>query len=640
MRRGLKRFAAKARLLLVRLFVPAPARRRELEDLFGRTAAAFGQPVPPARGRSVRARLDDFTEATRAWAEAALANGEDLEGIDDRLYRSSRHLGRIYRARLGIGNLSEVFAAARAIYRDLGIDLRGDHRTGNIVVRRCRYSACYSARVCGVISALDRGLFAGLAGGGELAFSQRISEGCTQCRAGFHAPGQPARRAIVVGSGAGGAAAARELQGAYQVTILEAGGDFRPLSLPFRWMERLRGWGLLFDARAVGLVFPSMKVRKATGGMLVVNGRSAGGTTTLSTGNALRFDAKLRSLGVDLDEEFAQLGREVPRSTEHRAWWTPATRQLFAACEELDLSPRPTPKMIDFGRCRRCGRCILGCPNGAKWDSRRLLEDAARRGAALESGSRVRRVVIQDGKAVGVIARRGLRTVFHPADLVVLAAGGLGTPVILQRSGIRTEPRLFVDPVLCVAAPWAGSGQRREIPMPFVVQRPGYIVSPYFDYVSWLFDRRWRRPADRMLGLMIKLADTECGSVSPRGTERIGKTLTGADRQRLDEAVELCTRIFEKLGVDRRTVFLGTLNAGHPGGTLPLTAADAETLHPGRLPPNLYVADASLLPASLGNPPILTIMALAMRIGRICAGQSSSKTFAANVSRNIARVVA
>ena len=77
----------------------------------------------------------------------------------------------------------------------------------------------------------------------------------------------------------------------------------------------------------------------------------------------------------------------------------------------------------------------------------------------------------------------------------------------------------------------------------------------------------------------------------------------------------------EKLGVDRRTVFLGTLNAGHPGGTLPLAAADADTLHPDRLPANLYVADASLLPASLGNPPILTIMALAMRIGRICAGR-------------------
>ncbi len=52
---------------------------------------------------------------------------------------------------------------------------------------------------------------------------------------------------------------------------------------------------------------------------------------------------------------------------------------------------------------------------------------------------------------------------------------------------------------------------------------------------------------------------------------------------------------------------------------LPLTAAEAESLHPGSLPPNLYVAGATLLPHSLGNPPILTIMALARRIGGSCA---------------------
>jgi choline dehydrogenase-like flavoprotein len=44
---------------------------------------------------------------------------------------------------------------------------------------------------------------------------------------------------------------------------------------------------------------------------------------------------------------------------------------------------------------------------------------------------------------------------------------------------------------------------------------------------------------------------------------------------------------------------------------VPLTAVDAETLHPARLPENVYVADASLLPAAPGRPPMLTIMALA-----------------------------
>lgn len=43
-----------------------------------------------------------------------------------------------------------------------------------------------------------------------------------------------------------------------------------------------------------------------------------------------------------------------------------------------------------------------------------------------------------------------------------------------------------------------------------------------------------------------------------------------------------------------------------------------ETLHPQALPENLYVADASLFPESMGNPPMLTIMALSKAIaGRI-----------------------
>ena len=65
-------------------------------------------------------------------------------------------------------------------------------------------------------------------------------------------------------------------------------------------------------------------------------------------------------------------------------------------------------------------------------------------------------------------------------------------------------------------------------------------------------------------------------------------------------------------------IFLGTLNAGHPGGMLPLTERESQTLHHACLPPNLYVADATLFPNSLGNPPILTILALAKRIGKTC----------------------
>jgi GMC oxidoreductase len=53
---------------------------------------------------------------------------------------------------------------------------------------------------------------------------------------------------------------------------------------------------------------------------------------------------------------------------------------------------------------------------------------------------------------------------------------------------------------------------------------------------------------------------------------------------------------------------------------LPLTRDSAASFHDARLPGNVYVADASLFPESLGNPPILTIVAMAKRIGRLLSG--------------------
>lgn len=423
-------------------------------------------------------------------------------------------------------------------------------------------------------------------------------------------------RAIVVGSGAGGAAVARELQGSYGVTVLEEGRSFRPLSMSLAAMERLRAFGPHLLRAAIPFVFPPMRIRPTTGEMLLVNGVATGGSTVLSTGNGLRCDEPLRAIGVSLDREFEELSREVPVSTAHERRWSPATRKLFEACARIGLDPQAMPKMVDASRCRRCGRCVLGCPTGAKWDSRRFLDTALAGGARLVEGCSVRDLEIRDGRATAVRARIGARAVRFEADLVVLCAGGLGTPAILERSGIPCEQRLFVDPVLVVAAPLPASHQEHEMPMPFYVERPGYMVSPYFDYLSFLFDRRWRHPADGILALMIKLADSAEGRVVA-GRRAVEKSLTGDDRLRLKEAEELCRRILLASGADERRLFFGTLNAGHPGGTVPLAPEDAQTLHPKRLPPNVYVADASLFPRSPGGPPILTIMALAGRVARL-----------------------
>jgi choline dehydrogenase-like flavoprotein len=423
------------------------------------------------------------------------------------------------------------------------------------------------------------------------------------------------KRAIVVGAGAGGATAAKELQGTYDVTVVEAGRDFVPFAAGIARLEQWKHTGLFLSEKLISLLFPAMKIQKTSEQMVLVRGAGPGGTTTLSTGNALRMDQHLRALGIDLDEEFDEIYREIPVSIAHQDRWHRITRQLFEACREMGLDPRPTPKMVDVNKCTSCGRCIFGCPQGAKWDSRRFLQVAVSKGARLLNGWNVKRVVIRNGRALGVDASAGLRRCFLPADLVVLAAGGLSTPAILQDSGISCEPSLFVDPVLCVAAEIRAGGQEKEIQMPFVVQQDHFILSPYFDYLSFFFNRRWTVPASSTVSMMVKLADTSRGSVSGR---HVDKQLTDDDKERLHRGVAICRDILRRIGANEERMFLGTINAGHPGGTLPLTRDESKNLHNPKLPENLYVADSTLLPASLGNPLILTIIALAKRVSKLC----------------------
>ncbi len=422
------------------------------------------------------------------------------------------------------------------------------------------------------------------------------------------------KKAIVVGSGAGGATVAKDLQGTFDVTIVEAGRQFRRFAHDPFALARWKKFGIFFDEREIQFVFPNMRTRKLKD-MVLVWGKGLGGTTTIATASALRLDGDLKKLGIHLDHEFEELSREIPISTDHQKSWRPITRRLFDVCGELDLTPQPIPKMGDSAGCRHCGRCILGCPHGIKWDSRRFLKSALKNGSGLIIGGRVKRVLFQGAKAWGIEVQAGRRLKTLAADLIVLSAGGFGTPLILENSGISCEHRLFVDPVLCVAAEQMETGLNREISMPFMVERNGYIVSPYFDLLSFFFNKKWAYPAGNVLSLMIKLADSPDGCVSRRG---IQKDLSPQDKARFNDGVAFCLEIFARLGIPKEKTFLGTVNAGHPGGMLPLTEASAGSFRHPALPENLYVADACLVPHSLGKPPSLTIAAMAKRIARLC----------------------
>lgn len=418
---------------------------------------------------------------------------------------------------------------------------------------------------------------------------------------------------IVVGTGAGGAAIANDLQNDHDVTILEAGGTFKPLSIPIDTFAGFRKTGLFLDERMIRLLLPSMQVRKADT-MVMVNGIGVGGTTTLATGNAVRCDQNLRAIGLDLDSEFEELYSRLPITTEHEKYWNPATREMFSAFEALGFDPKPTPKFLRQAHCANCGHCAIGCPTDFKWDTRDLVSEAVRKGARLITDCRVTDLEVAGRTIHAVNARQGVRKVRFEADMVVLTAGGFGTPVILKNSGIPCEKTLFVDPVLCVAAVRKDFTQSRQLLMPFYSSHDGYMLSPYMDYLSFFFNKDWRYPMKDIISVMIKMSDDSRGTIDAEG---IRKPLTKADHARLADGVEKSLQILEHMGISRKDTFLGTLNAGHPGGMLPLTAQTARSMHDPSLPDNLYVADATILPRSAGMPPILTVMAMALRVAQV-----------------------
>ncbi len=423
-------------------------------------------------------------------------------------------------------------------------------------------------------------------------------------------------KAIVVGSGAGGATAARELaaQG-WDVRVLEAGQPFQPLDRRLlQWAEPFRRAGLLGSTRLVPWIFPPMQAQRASEDLVLMRGVATGGSTVVACGNIVRAENGLAALGLDLQAEFAELEALIGAQPFPRRRWRPVTQCMFDAAAALGLAPQPTPKAVDARKCIACGLCEVGCATGARWDARRFLADAVARGAVVRTGAPVQRLAVEGGRVRGVLVGRGRSAELIPADVVVLAAGGIGTARILRASGLPAQETLWVDIVLTIGGRLAGARQLREPPMVWYAQREGYILSPYPDLLSHWFHRPWHKvPVEDRVGLMIKLADTPAGAVHADGT--VHKSLTAADRERLAEAEIVAREVLETAGV-RGPLTASMLCGGHLGGTVPLRREDVPGMRPAALPDGLWVADLSLLPQSQGLPTILTTAALALRVAR------------------------
>lgn len=154
-------------------------RRIELQQLMNMTARAFG--VEPRR---VWRLTGD--EALQVYAEFTRDNLQC--GVDRplllRMGKEAYKMGRLLRRFFFVRSKADVEQLTIALYRNIGIELEG-HIPGELCFRRCFFSQYYTSEICLAASALDDGIMRGLTGHGQLTFQQRITEGCTCCKAVF-----------------------------------------------------------------------------------------------------------------------------------------------------------------------------------------------------------------------------------------------------------------------------------------------------------------------------------------------------------------------------------------------------------------------------------------------------------------------
>jgi choline dehydrogenase-like flavoprotein len=421
---------------------------------------------------------------------------------------------------------------------------------------------------------------------------------------------------IIVGSGPGGATLARELtRRGKKVLLLERGRDFRHASYYGTYL------GALIYSDRMSLLFTDE-------GLNIVRPLMVGGATSMYCGCAAPPPPWLKGkVGVDIDREISETMAELeiaPLPAELRGM---ASTRIAQAAQALGYDWQPQLKFIRAGRGRgfdaKCGaRCMLGCRCGAKWNAAEYVDEAVAGGAELRTQARVERVLIEDGRATGVAGALSGQPFTARAETVVLAAGGIGTPRILQASGLsRAGAGMTMDVTVMVYGFVKERGIGNEPPMTWSWENPdaGYMLSTLID--PWLLYplittlKGLRYPLywpqwNNILGVMIKLKDEVSGGVFADG--RISKPLTASDRERLRMAEEVCRKILIEAGARPDTIFMTPLRGTHPSGTVRI--GDMLDRNLCTEMPGLYVCDASVFPEALDRPTVLTIIGLARRL--------------------------
>lgn len=272
---------------------------------------------------------------------------------------------------------------------------------------------------------------------------------------------QPECDFVVVGGGSAGSAVAARLSesGRFRVVLLEAGEDDRwlwfrvPLGAGFVLLKQRGMWRFNTEPE------PHMADRK----MFWPRGRVLGGSSTINgmlwvRGEPAEYDhwsslgnrgwgyedvlPFLRRIESDPKGDPAVRGDDGPVTITHYGAETLADA-FHTACVEAGIPANPD---YNGRRYEGVGYLQSNTKNGQRVGGREAYLDPARGRANLDirTGARARRILVENGRAVGVEYATGggaLRRVLA-ARAVVVSAGAVQSPQLLELSGIGDPARL------------------------------------------------------------------------------------------------------------------------------------------------------------------------------------------------------
>lgn len=471
---------------------------------------------------------------------------------------------------------------------------------------------------------------------------------------------------VVIGSGAGGAFAARALARAgHDVIVVEEGERWtveqirttHPLD---RFAGLYRDAGTTFALGSPPIALPL--------------GRAVGGTTVVNSGTCYRPPDAVASRwaeghGLQLAE--ADVLSDRLADVEATIGVAPVPAGVMGRNGELAIAGanalgwRAGPLQRNAPGCRGACQCSIGCPNNAKGGVHlNALPQACESGARLVSGLRAERVLDDGGRAGGVEVRRpdGSRAQIR-ARVVVVACGATETPALLRRSGMGRHPRmgrgLSIHPALGTAGrfaepvhAWRGVLQsvgveelheRKGILLEATSTPPGMGAMAVPGIGSGLVDRLAGAHHLASVGAMI--ADAPSGRVLGSRRPTVLYRLTARDGRRLVEALGATVRVLLAAGAEQVELGAGApavrsatelaealpkvdvrrlrMAAFHPTGSA--GAGGDPGHHPvgptGELrgTRGVWIADGSIVPTCPGVNPQVSIMALAAGVGKAAA---------------------